>query len=104
VRLWLGFWRGLTAFRMAVFNILFLLVLALIVGLVSSVGGDRLVIQDETTLVLSPRGMVVEEYSGTPLERMINEALGQQSSRDASARSAGDAGAGRQTRTGSPRF
>ncbi len=77
VRLWLGFWRGLTAFRMAVFNILFLLVLALIVGLVFS-GGDRLVIKNETTLVLSPKGMVVEEYSGTALERMINEALGQQ--------------------------
>jgi len=76
VRLWLGFWRGLTAFRMAVFNILFLLVLALIVGLIFS-GGDRLVIKDETTLVLSPKGMIVEEYSGTPLERMINEALGQ---------------------------
>ncbi len=77
VRLWLGFWRGLTAFRMAVFNILFLLVLALVVGLIFG-GGDRLVIEDETTLVLSPKGMVVEEYSGTPLERMINEALGQE--------------------------
>ncbi len=77
VRLWLGFWRGLTAFRMAVFNILFLLVLALIVGMIFG-GGDRLVIKDDTTLVLSPRGMIVEEYSGTPLERMINEALGQE--------------------------
>jgi protease IV len=77
IRLWLGFWHGLTAFRMAVFNILFLLVLALIVGLILG-RGDRLVIQDETTLVLSPRGIIVEEYSGTPLERMINEALGQE--------------------------
>ncbi len=77
VRLWLGFWRGLTAFRMAVFNILFLLVLALIVGVIFG-GSDRLVIKDETTLVLSPKGMIVEEYSGTPLERMINEALGQE--------------------------
>ena len=77
VRLWLGFWRGLTAFRMAVFNILFLLVLALVVGVFLR-GGDRLIIEDDTTLVLSPRGIIVEEYSGTPLERMINEALGQE--------------------------
>jgi protease IV len=76
VRLWLGFWRGLTAFRMAVFNILFLLVLALVIGLFIG-GGDRLVIKDDTTLVLAPHGFIVEEYSGTPLERMINEALGQ---------------------------
>ncbi|QOC21867.1 signal peptide peptidase SppA [Wenzhouxiangella sp. AB-CW3] len=77
VRLWLGFWRGLTAFRMAVFNILFLLVLALVLGMVFR-GGDQLIIEDDTTLVLSPRGMIVEEYRGTPLERMINEALGQE--------------------------
>lgn len=77
VRLWLGFWRGLTAFRMAVFNVLFLIVLALVVGLFLR-GGDQLIVEDDTTLVLSPRGIIVEEYSGTPLERMINEALGQE--------------------------
>lgn len=77
VRLWLGFWRGLTAFRMAVFNILFLLVLALIVGLIFR-GTDKLVIEDDTTLVMTPRGVIVEEYTGTPIERMVNEALGQE--------------------------
>ena len=76
VRLWLGFWRGLTALRMAVFNILFLIVLALVIGLIIR-GGDKLVIEPDTTLVLAPVGIIVEEYTGSPIERAIQEALGQ---------------------------
>ncbi|GAB4172372.1 MAG: signal peptide peptidase SppA [Wenzhouxiangellaceae bacterium] len=76
VRLWSGFWNGLTAFRIAVFNILFLIVLALIIR--SMISGDRIIVEDQTTLVISPRGMIVEEYTGTPAERAINQALGQQ--------------------------
>lgn len=76
VRLWLGFWRGLTAFRMAVFNILFLIVLALIIKFM--VGpGDRILIENDTTLVIEPVGVIVEQLTGDPLERLINEALGQ---------------------------
>lgn len=75
-RLWAGFWNGLTAFRMAVFNVLFLLLLALILrGLIS---GDRIVVEEGTTLVIAPVGLIVEEYTGTPAERLLNEALGQQ--------------------------
>lgn len=77
IRMWLGFWRGLTAFRMAVFNILFLIVLALLIGLFLG-PDDRLVIDDDTTLVIAPRGDIVEEYTGTPAERMFNEMLGQE--------------------------
>ncbi len=77
VRAWLAFWRGLTAFRIAVFNILFLLVLALVLRAIFS-GDDGLVIDDDTTLVMAPKGQVVEEFSGTPIERFINEALGQE--------------------------
>ncbi|OAB60783.1 hypothetical protein AY599_03525 [Leptolyngbya valderiana BDU 20041] len=77
VRLWLGFWRGVTALRMAVFNILFLIVLALVLRAIFS-GGEALVLDDNTTLVIAPNGVVVEEYIGTPFERAINEALGQE--------------------------
>lgn len=76
LRLWLGFWRGLTAFRMAVFNILFLLVLALVVR-VLLFSSDELIVDSDTTLVIAPVGMLVEEYTGTPVERAINQALGQ---------------------------
>ncbi len=76
VRLWLGFWRGVTALRMATFNIVFLLVLALIIGAILR-GGDQLVIDEDTTLVLNPRGFIVEEHTGSPIERALAEALGQ---------------------------
>ncbi len=76
VRLWLGFWRGVTALRMATFNIVFLLVLALIIGAIVR-GGDQLVVEEDTTLVLNPRGFIVEEHTGSPIERALNEALGQ---------------------------
>jgi len=77
VRLWLGFWRGLTAFRMAVFNILFLIVLALVIR-VLFFSSDEVIVDQQTTLVIEPVGMIVEEYTGTPLDRAINEAMGQE--------------------------
>jgi protease-4 len=77
VRLWLGFWRGLTAFRMAVFNILFLILLALVIRFVFFTS-DELVVEPETTLVIDPVGAVVEEYTGTPVERALDRALGQE--------------------------
>ncbi len=77
IRLWSGFWRGVTALRMFVFNVLFLLVLALVLALVFS-GTDKLALESDTTLVMNPRGIIVEEYVGSPVERAINEALGQE--------------------------
>ncbi len=77
IRLCLGFWRGVTALRMFVFNILFLVVLAVVLAVVFS-GADKLDIESDTTLVINPRGIIVEEYVGTPIERAINEALGQE--------------------------
>ena len=77
VRIWRGFWNGLTAFRMAVFNILFLLVLAWIIRIVFFSGGG-VTVEDSTVLVIEPNGMIVEEYTGTPAERAINQALGQE--------------------------
>lgn len=77
VRLWLGFWRGLTAFRMAVFNILFLIVLALVIRLLFF-SSDEILVTERTTLVIEPEGLIVEEYTGTPMERALNEALGQE--------------------------
>ncbi len=77
VRLWLGFWRGLTAFRIAVFNILFLIVLAVIVRMMFF-SGDALIIENDTTLVIAPNGMLVEEYTGTPVDRAISQAMGQE--------------------------
>lgn len=75
IRLWLGFWRGLTAFRIAVFNIVFLIVLALVIKLIVS-PADRIRLEEQTTLVIAPQGAVVEQHTGEPLERFIDEAMG----------------------------
>ncbi len=75
VRLWLGFWRSVTALRIAVFNVIFLVVLALVIGVLVR-GGEQLVIEQDTTMVLNPQGLIVEEFSGSPIERALNEALG----------------------------
>ena len=77
LRLWLGFWRGLTAFRMAVFNILFLLVLAVVIRTLFS-PGEAISLQEDTTLIVAPVGIIVEEFTGTPAERALNEAIGDQ--------------------------
>jgi len=77
IRLWLGFWNALTAFRMAVFNLLFLLILALVIRALLS-PGDRIRLEPDTALVIAPNGVIVEQYTGTPSERALNEALGQQ--------------------------
>ncbi|NDY95996.1 signal peptide peptidase SppA [Wenzhouxiangella limi] len=77
VRLWLGFWRSVTALRIGVFNVLFLIVLALIIGVLLR-GGEQLIVESDTTLIVDPRGFLVEEYTGTPIERALNEALGEE--------------------------
>src|SRR5699024_2944807 len=76
VRLWLGFWRGLTAFRMAVFNIIFLVVLALLIRVLFFTS-DQIIVDAQTTLVIEPEGTIVEEYTGTVLDRALGEAIGQ---------------------------
>ncbi|MDT8410106.1 MAG: signal peptide peptidase SppA [Wenzhouxiangellaceae bacterium] len=77
LRLWRGFWNGLTAFRIAVFNIIFLFLLALLIRLIFA-PGDTIALDDGTTLVINPEGFIVEQYTGSPAERALNEALGRQ--------------------------
>ena len=75
-RLFRGFWRGITALRMAVFNVIFL---AILVGIVVAlVGGDDAdTIEPGTTLIINPKGVVVEQSSLSPVDEVINEALGE---------------------------
>ncbi|MEM1081977.1 MAG: S49 family peptidase, partial [Pseudomonadota bacterium] len=77
IRIWRGFWGGITALRMAVFNILFLVLLALVLRSLFF-SGDAITVEDDTTLVLQPKGLIVEELTGTPAERILNESLNQQ--------------------------
>ncbi|MDR9453974.1 MAG: hypothetical protein RI542_08605, partial [Wenzhouxiangella sp.] len=75
-RLFSGFWRGITALRMAVFNVIFL---AILVGLIIALVGDddEDALEQGTTLIINPKGVVVEQSSLTPVDEVLNEALGE---------------------------
>lgn len=76
-RLWFGFWGVVDGLRRIVLNILFLLLLAIVVVWLTQ---DKKVkpVDNKTTLVLQPRGIVVEQYSGSPIDRAIGNATGNQ--------------------------
>lgn len=68
-----GFWRVLDEARRATVNILFLvLVLILVAGLLAA----KPSVPKGGALVLEPRGAIVEEYSGEPMQRAVDKLLG----------------------------
>lgn len=74
-RIWFGFWGLIDGTRRALFNVIFLLLLVWLV--VVLVRGDEVKpLRNNTTLVLQPAGVVVDEYSVTPFERALNQATG----------------------------
>ena len=73
IRFFKGLWRFLDETRRTVFN---LITLFLLLALLSSLTGGNSGIQDQTTLVVAPKGFIVEEYSADALQRTISEAMG----------------------------
>ena len=76
-RLWHGFWRIVDGVRRVTANLLFLLLL-IVIAVWLFAEPPRPTIEPDTTLVLQPRGRVVEAYTGTPVERAVDRALGQE--------------------------
>lgn len=76
VRAWLGFWRGVTALRMGVFNVIFLIVLVAIISSMLS-GDDEVEIKEGTTLIINPKGVIVEQKSGSPIDEIVGEVTGE---------------------------
>jgi protease-4 len=74
-RAWFGFWRGVTTLRMAVFNVIFLIVVVAIISSMLS-GGDDIEIKEGTTLVINPKGVIVEQKSGSPIDEIVGEVTG----------------------------
>jgi protease IV len=68
-------WHGLDVFRRVLHLLLLLIIFAVIIGAVGSVGGLKL--PEHGVLLLRPSGEIVEQLSGEPLQRAINEAQGQ---------------------------
>jgi len=72
-RFFLSIWHVIDGARKLVLNAIFLLVLFFVVMAVIDTG-DALLLQPQTALVISPFGNVVEQYSGTPFDQVLQQA------------------------------
>jgi protease-4 len=76
VRFFSGIWNFIDGTRRLVLNLLFLLIVFFIV-LAFIDTEESLILQPQTALLLNPQGVIVEEFSGTPLDRAIVQATEQ---------------------------
>ncbi len=72
VRILRGLWQAIDGARKVFLNLLFLLLIYLLWVLVLK-PEEPLRMRGKTTLVVRPYGVVVEEYSGTPLDRALQQ-------------------------------
>jgi protease-4 len=75
-RFFIGIWNFIDGTRRLVLNLLFLLIVFFIV-MVFIDTEESLILQPNTALLLNPQGAIVEEFSGTPLDRAIMQATDQ---------------------------
>ena len=75
-RLFGGLWNGLDFTRRLVVNLVFLFILVLVISAIFG-GGDP-ALEKDTTLVLEPKGEIVEQYSGSPSDVALSRALGEE--------------------------
>jgi len=72
-RFFLGVWHLVNGARKLVLNLIFLFILYIVV--VAFIDTDEsFTIQPDTALILQPHGDVVEQYSGTPLDYVLQQA------------------------------
>jgi protease-4 len=72
-RFFLGIWHLIDGARKLVLNLVFLFVLYIVViALIDT--DEAFIIQPDTALILQPYGNVVEQYSGTPLDYVLQQA------------------------------
>jgi protease-4 len=76
MRAWLGFWRALNGTRKFVLNLIFLILLVMFLQVIFS-ADETIEVKATTTLVLQPLGRVVEQYTGSPADQALEQALGQ---------------------------
>jgi protease-4 len=72
-RFFIGVWKILDGTRKLVLNAVFFLLFFLVIAALLE-SGEALVVQPGTTLLIDPQGAVVEEYSGTPLDQLLQQA------------------------------
>lgn len=72
-RFFSGVWRVINGARIVFLNLVFFGIVFLIIGALMS-GGEALVIQSNTALVVQPSGRVVEEYTGSAFDHAVQKA------------------------------
>jgi protease-4 len=75
-RFFIAIWNFIDGTRRLVLNLLFLLIVFFIVLMFIDTE-ESLILQPKTALLLNPQGDIVEEFSGTPLDRAISQATEQ---------------------------
>jgi protease-4 len=73
-----GIWNTLNFTRQLVFNLLFLLVLFLVLAAIIGRPGAEPV-EEKTALVVNLGGTLVEQFTSSPMDRVVNQATGQAS-------------------------
>ena len=66
-------WDAVNFTRRLVFNLIFLFILLLVFA---AMFGERPVLESDTTLVLAPQGLLVEQYSTDPMQRALAKLTG----------------------------
>ena len=71
-RFFLGIWHVIDGARKLLLNFIFLLIVYFVVMAVID-SSDTVIIRQDTALVLQPYGNIVEQYSGTPLDQILQQ-------------------------------
>lgn len=74
-QLWFGFWGSINWLRRVVLNVVFLLLVFYVLKLAYEVNSVE-PIKSNTTLVLQPQGVVVEQYSSSPFQLTLSNLSG----------------------------
>jgi len=75
-RFFRGLWRFVNGTRLVVLNLVFFLFFILVIAAVFT-PRDTIILEGQTTLVLMPQGVIVDDFTTTPLDRALQEALEQ---------------------------
>ena len=78
-RFFLGIWHLIDGARKLLLNLIFLLIMYFVV-LAFIETGETVIIKQDTALVLRPYGNIVEQYSGTALDQILQQATEQERS------------------------
>jgi protease-4 len=74
VRLLRGVWNALNFTRLLIFNLIFVIIL---IAFFVAMFGSRPALQSRTTLVLDPKGSIVEQYTIDPTQRALGNLAGE---------------------------